>query len=160
MGPTAALIAVSAAGSIMSGMMQKGQADQQARALDQQARIAMAEGERDAQNKAISVREFQAEQSVLYAKSGFTLEGTPAYSLERTRRQGQEEVDSILSSSYAKSNLIKTQAAQTRTAGRNAMIGGFIKAGTSAATGAMGAKGASLGNTDASYALSIANGLG
>lgn len=158
-GPLAVIGAVGAAATIASGFSQMSAATKEANALNQQARIQMSEAERDAQQRATQVREFQAEQSVQYAKSGFTLQGTPALELERTRRLGQDEVDSILRQGAYASALTKQKASMTKSAGRNALIGSFIKAGTNAASLAIGgANPGVLGNTSATYALSASNG--
>ena len=138
MGAMAVMQAVSA---IKGGMDMYSASKSEAGLQRQQANIALQESQFAAQQKARSVTSFQAEQSNLYANSGITLEGSPAMVLEETRRLGQQEVDALWKSGYARHNMMMAQARQTQNVGRNALIGGFIKAGGSAANAYLMGKG-------------------
>lgn len=132
MAAMAAFAAISAFSSILGGIMQNTQASNEADRIKQQAQIALAESRQAAAQRAYDVTKFQSEQAHKFASSGITLEGSPAIVLEETRRLGQQEVDALTRSGNAKYNLMMIQAGQTKNAGRNALIGAFVKAGRSA----------------------------
>jgi hypothetical protein len=59
--------------------------------------------------------------------------GTPAEVLASTRAKGQQEVAAITRQGAFQAQLMRTQANQARSAGRNALLGGIVKAGASIA---------------------------
>jgi len=126
-----AAMAVSAISQVAGGVSSMMSASREAQYTEEQAKIAMQEGQLAAEQKAREVTSFQSSQAAIYAKSGFTLEGSPAIVLESTRRKGQEEVDAILKRAGAYSSLLKMRASQIRNAGRAAFLNGIAGAGAS-----------------------------
>jgi hypothetical protein len=133
--PMLVMAGLSAASSIAGGIASNSAAKREASMMAQQSAIAMSEARRTAGQRAEDVQSFMSTQARGYSNSGVTLDGTPLLVLEETRRRGQAEVDAIMRSGRAQSSLIRQRAAQTRTSGRNALLGSFLKAGATMAGG-------------------------
>lgn len=130
---------IGAGSSVIGGIQQNKAAKQQANALEEQGRIAQEEANREAQLHADDVRRFRALQTVAFTKNGVTLGGSPLLVLDDTTRRGQEEVDSIARSGAAERRLYNQRAANTRSEGRAALIGGITSgAGQVASAAFMG----------------------
>lgn len=143
--------AVTALSQLAGGFTAAQSGSAEAQRQEEQARLSLEESRRDAALRARDIQKFKAQQSHTYAASGFTLAGTPALVLEETRRKGQEEIDAILAKGQAEASLIQAQASSTRSAGRNAMIGGAFSAiGTGVERYTLGKRLGLFGNTSAS----------
>lgn len=130
-------LGMTAAGGIMDifGGMQASQAyNTEAGALKAQSNEAIREATLNAEAKANEVRQFAGQQQEEYSSSGVTLEGTPAQVIADTQKRGQREVDAIARRGAFQAQLMRTQANQARAAGRNSILGGIMKAGTSVAS--------------------------
>lgn len=125
----AAMSVVQALSGIGSAVAQNQAARSEAGLLEQQANIALQEGEAAAKKKAREVRQIAGEQSQSYASSGITLEGSPAEVLAETRRLGQEEVNAEKRRAESQARLLRTQALRTKSAGRMAMFSGLAATG-------------------------------
>lgn len=128
-----ALIAAQAVAAIGGGIASSFAANKEAKALESQAALAQQESRFTAQQKAREVSNFRAKQGINYMASGVTLEGTPLQKMEETRRLGQQEVDAMMRRGQAQSDLLMQRGRAQRNAGRAAMLGSILKAGTSAA---------------------------
>lgn len=138
-----AFTVVSAAGSIIQGFQEKKAADAEASLLEEQGVLQAQEAQDEAIRVANDRRKFRKSQKLAYLKNGVSLAGSPLLVLETTRAESQAEVNSIARRGTAQASLAFANAAQTRTAGRVALLGGFFSAAGKAATGAFAA--ASLG---------------
>lgn len=130
-------LGMSMAGGIMDifgGMQANSAYGAEAGALKAQANQAIREAQINAEAKANEVRQFAGQQQEEYSSSGVTMAGTPAEVLADTRKRGQTEVDAIARRGAFQAQLMRTQANQAKAAGRNAMLGGIFKAGTSVAS--------------------------
>jgi 3-deoxy-D-arabino-heptulosonate 7-phosphate (DAHP) synthase len=128
---------MTAAGGVMDifGGIQANQAySAEAGALKAQSNEAIKQAELEAASKADQVRQYAANQQEDYSSSGVTLAGTPAQVIADTHRKGQQEVDAIARRGAFQAQLLRTQANQVKSAGRNAILGGLFKAGTSVAS--------------------------
>lgn len=119
---------------IFGGIMANQSYSTEAGALKSQANEAIRKAEFDAQAKANEVRQFAGNQQEEYASSGVTLAGTPAQVIADTQKRGQQEVDAIARRGAFQAQLFRTQAMQAQNAGRNSILGGIFKAGTSIAS--------------------------
>ena len=107
-------------GSYRQGKAEKKAANARA-ALEMEAATDQANYKRDQLKKLI------ASQTVAYAKSGVTLEGSPLLVMEETEREGLAEADKIERTG-------RRRAEAERQAGRDAFTGGLIGAGASLAS--------------------------
>lgn len=121
---------VSALSQLAGGWSTMRAAQQEAQLQDAQARLRLEEAQRDAAQKAREVTSFQSRQAHRYASSGITLEGTPVLMLEKTRREGQEEVDAIIKRGQAEKDLLMMKSKMLRASGRNSMLGSVLSAGS------------------------------
>lgn len=110
------------------GVSQYASARNEANALEAQSQLVEAEAEAEARRKERQIRSFRDAQAARFNKSGVMLEGTPLLVLQETINLGREEVDAVLARGNAQANLVRTQAGRTRSAGRNALIGGLTGA--------------------------------
>lgn len=153
-----AFTVVSAAGDIVQGFQQKRAADAEADLLEQQGRLQAEEAQAEAQRVADERRKFRKQQKLAFLKNGIVLAGSPLLVLETTRRESQAEVNAIARRGSAQAKLSFANAAQTRTAGRNALLGGFFNAAGTVASGAFSA--ASLGSGAKAAAVTRTGGSG
>lgn len=123
-----AAAAVAGGGKILGGMSERDAQKTQAGLYEDQARLAQSEAAANAKRRAIEVRRFAANQKVAFLKNGVTLEGSPLLALEDTYAQGQEEVDMIVKSGTAKSDLYFRQGQLSKKQGRAAMVSGITGA--------------------------------
>ena len=120
------LLATAAAGaSLLQGFTANQAAKQEASLMDQQAQLAQQEASAEADRRATEARKFLAQQKLAYIKNGVRLTGSPLDVLDETISESQKDVNSVVSSGNARANLYSAKAAQTRNAGRSALIGGF-----------------------------------
>lgn len=119
-----------AAASAIQGLAQVGQGIAQQRAASDeaalqqhQADLTLQQAQMDSEGQARDVRRFASQQGSDYLGSGVTLEGSPALVLAETRRLGQQEVDAIKKRGEYSAQLMRTQAARTKAAGRSALLG-------------------------------------
>ena len=153
-----AFTVVSAAGSIVQRFQEKKAADAEANLIEQEGRLVADEAQAEAQRVANDRRKFRKKQKVAFLKNGISLAGSPLLVIDETIRESQAEVNSIARRGTAQARLAFARAAQTRTAGRVALLGGFFSAAGSLATGAF-AK-ASLGGGTAASAKTVTSGGG
>lgn len=138
--------AAAAGGQIMSGYQQKKAYSQEADLQREQAQIALDEANREAQLTANDRRKFLGTQKLAFIKSGVSLEGSPLLVLEDTRKQSQDEVDSIVKRGAAQYRLGVAQSEQTRQRGRAALTSAYVGAAGTAASGAFYANQAGMFN--------------
>lgn len=124
----AAASAIQAISQVGQGFAQQGAASDEAALLQRQSDIALDEARVAAEARARDVRAFAGEQASQYLGSGVTLEGSPALILAETRRLGQQEVDALKRRGESQAGLLRTQAARTKAAGRQALLGAFTGA--------------------------------
>lgn len=130
-------LGMTAAGGVMDifgGIMANQAYGSEAGALKAQANQAIREAQINAEAKANDVRQFAGQQQEEYSSSGVTMAGTPAEVLADTHKRGQTEVDAIARRGAFQAQLMRTQANQAKASGRNAILGGLLKAGTSVAS--------------------------
>ncbi len=85
-------------------------------------------------NYALKAQQVGGQQAVEYANSGVTLAGTPALVMQQTARLAQQQLHMMSQGAANTYQVQEQQAMNARTAGRAAILGGFMKAGTSLAT--------------------------
>lgn len=120
---------ISAVSTISAGFSADRAARQEAGMEEQQAQLQMQDAVTASRQKARDVLKTVARQSMQYAGSGVTLEGSPLLVLNETRQLGQEEINAIYNRGKAVMGLGYQKAAQVRNAGRNALFGGITQAG-------------------------------
>lgn len=140
----AVMAVVSAISSIAGGMQKQAAAGKEAYALENQATLNDQETRIEAQIHATRVRKFAANQKGAFLKNGVTLEGSPLAVLDETYKFGQEEVDSIVRSGKARSQLYRDKASIARSEGRAALLGGIGSGVGSLASRGMNASGSGL----------------
>ena len=133
--------AVSAAGSVMGGMMQQSQANARAAAYDRQAQMSLQQGEYQAQRKQEDIDRLMGQQFASVAASGFTLDGSPSNVIASTASSGALDTGALRWNARIQSDDLRYQARIARINGRNAMVGGIV----GAAGGLLGGLG-KLGN--------------
>lgn len=121
-------MAVSAAGSVMGGMMQQSQAKAQAAAYERQAQMARLQGEYQAQRKQEDIDRVTGEQLAGAASAGVSLEGSPSDVLASTASSGALDTAALRWNAGIQADDLNYQARIARMNGRNAMIGGIIGA--------------------------------
>lgn len=127
------MASMAAAGSQIAGGISANRAAQQSAGLqEEQARIQLAEAEREATQKSTERRKFLAEQRMAYLANGVSLIGTPSIVQEDTFKEFQMEIDAIRKSGVAKLGLGLKQAAITRSSGRSELISGITGGVTTA----------------------------
>lgn len=119
---------------IFGGMQANSTYNGYAGQMKAQANEAIRSAEQNAQAKADQVRQYAGNQQEEYASSGITMAGTPAMVLADTRKKGQAEVAAITRQGAFQAQMMRTQAKQAQSSGRNALLGGIFKAGTSVAS--------------------------
>jgi len=124
----AAASAIQAISQVGQGFAQMQAANAESGDLKRQSDIALQEAQYEAQSKQRSVLREAADQTMQYASSGVTTEGSPAIVLEETRRLGQQEVNMIQKRGQMQAQLLRTQAMRAKAAGRQALFGGITNA--------------------------------
>lgn len=99
-----------------------------------QARLVLAESEREAARTKENLQKFMSDQESSYLKSGVILDGSPLLVLEETRRKGLEDINNIRDSARAQADSLIRQ-------GRNQLIGSILFGGAQGALGAAKAGG-------------------
>ena len=127
--------AVAAGGQVFAGYSANQQAKHQAGQQEEQARIALAESNRAADQKTVEQRKFLAEQRMAYLASGVSLEGTPGIVGADTFDQFQQEIDAIRRSGAANFRFGMDSARSTKANGRAQLISGFLSGAGTAFTG-------------------------
>jgi len=149
-------MAVSAAGSVMGGMMQQSQAKAQAAAYERQAQMARLQGEYQAQRKQEDIDRVTGEQLAGAASAGVSLDGSPSDVIASTASSGALDTAALRWNARIQADDLGYQARIARMNGRNAMIGGIVGAaggllgdlgrfGAPSNTGAMGGNGGTVG---------------
>lgn len=133
-GVTATVLAgLAAASSVVGGLQQNKAAKEQASFAEAQGILQSEENVRvsaaQAQQEAEASADAQRRQKLAYLKSGVTLDGTPFAMMEKTRIQGQQNVDEITTAggyaSAAAQQEGRTQASNLKASGRQALISGI-----------------------------------
>jgi hypothetical protein len=104
----------------------------------------MMEAEEAARIEAEEGTAFQSAQAMLYAKSGFTGEGSPALVMEDTRRKSAAKANALRARGTAIKNLYNQKAAMLKKQGRSAFLGGLVKGVGTGLTSYFGSKGTSI----------------
>jgi hypothetical protein len=114
--------------SVLSGQEEQRAAQEEGRLLGTQSDLAFTESLRSAAQKEREVKAFQEQQSLDFASSGITLQGSPLGVLEETRFRGAQEVKAIRDRGEALSGLLSAQGLQMLRRGSTAAFGGFAGA--------------------------------
>lgn len=112
-------------------------AQNEARALDEQALIMDIEGRKAANMAKLENRKFEAKQKLAFLSNGIDLSGSPLLVLEETEEIGREEVNALKRSVAAKVALTRGKAHRVLEGGRAAFFEASAKSASSAA-GALG----------------------
>ena len=139
-------MALGAGGQVYSGYQANMSAKREAGLMEDQARVAQAEAQSEAERRANEVRKFSKKQALAFMKSGVSLDGSPLLTIDETVTEGQKEVDAISKAGDAKANLSNQRAAITKNEGRAAFVSGILGAGGSAGSSYMSVKNAGLFN--------------
>ena len=138
---TFASTAMSAAGSVVGGMMQRNQANAQAAVDERQAKMLSMQGEYDAGQKQQQINQITGRQVAMANESGVTLAGSPTDIISSTAAQGALDVGAIRWGAKVKSDDLNYEAKLSRMQGQNAMAGG-IMGGVGSVVGGLGKLGA------------------
>ena len=130
---------VSAAGSIYGGMQANKASKEEAGLQREQGDIAAQEAQVNASNEAFNQTQAVQRQRLAFLSNGVTLEGSPAVVLEASKNYGQSQVDAILRQGAARKTLADRSATITENKGRAALVGGYMSAAGTVATGAASA---------------------
>lgn len=149
-GTMLALATVGGGMSIAGGVGQMQQANKEAAFQQQQGAIALQESQVNASNTAFNLTQEVQKQRLAFLANGVSLEGSPSMVLAQSKAYGQTQVQSILNQGAAEFNLAQEQAANTRNAGRAALIGGIASAFKDVGTAGSGAFKAGLFDTPSS----------
>jgi hypothetical protein len=155
---TATLLIASVVGAgsqIYQGYSAQQQAKRTAGLQEEQARIALSEANRAADQKTVEQRKFLAEQRMAYLASGVSLSGTPGLVQEDTFSQFQQEIEALRKSGVAQFKVGMVTAQNTKANGRAQLISGFLNAGSTLASGAskVGGGGGKVGTTSTDAAI-------
>lgn len=131
------LALLSAGGSIYSGFSAMKSAKEEANQLQDQAALARAEAQTEADRKSEERRKFIANQKVAYLSNGVGISaGTAHVTFADTFNQYQREIDATLRAGRARGAYLDKEAKITRRNGKAAFISGITQAaGTLATTG-------------------------
>lgn len=130
--------AMSAAGSIASGMAAKNQADAQAQAYRNQANTVRDQGAYEAQRQNEQAQAAMGQGINIANASGFTLEGSPSDVLTTNASNAALDQGQILWNSKKQASDLNYQAQLSEIQGKNAMTGAMIGAAGSALGGLAG----------------------
>lgn len=132
-GTMLALAVVGGGMSIAGGVGQMQAANKEAAFQQEQGAIALKESQVNADNAAFNLTQQVQNQRLAFLANGVSLEGSPTAVLAASKAYGQTQVNSILNQGAAQYNLAQKQAANTKNAGRAALIGGIASAITNVA---------------------------
>lgn len=118
--------AISAAGSVMGGMMARSQASAQSAAYKRQANMELLQGEYQAQRKQDEINQLTGQQIAGTAASGVQLEGSPTDVIRSTVSEGAMDVGTIKWNARTASDTLKYKADLSDIEGKNAMAGGIM----------------------------------
>ncbi len=128
------LMAVNAVGQIFGGLSAQQAADDEARALAEQAALARQEALEEAERLDKEYTRFLARQSLMYLKGGVTLAGSPLLVLTETREERDERVQAQIDRANALYRSGMSASRRASRQGRDALIGGVLGAATSTAS--------------------------
>lgn len=127
---------VSAAGSLVGGVMANNQAKAQAEAMEIEAGQRRASAQREAEQRRKEANlVLSRQQAVAAASGGGATDSTVLDLMARTGGQGELNAQWAQYQGKEEGRGLENQAAMTRAAGRNALFGSFIDAGTSMLSG-------------------------
>jgi hypothetical protein len=138
------LIALSAGGSIYSGISANQSAKEQAGQLDRQAALAQEEARIEADRQSDERRRFIADQKMAYVANGIGISGTPLVTFENSYNEYQKEIDATIRAGDANADYLRSEAKVTRRNGRAALIGGVTQAASTVASGVLAGKNAKV----------------
>jgi len=133
-------LALTAIGSIYTGVTSLTAANRTAKDLEYQGQIALDEAFRDASIIREEGRNFAATQSLQYIGAGVELVGSALITMEQTRKYAESEAMATEQRGGAQANLANRKASVTRSQGRAALIGSIFDAGAAVAPGIAGTK--------------------
>lgn len=137
-----AATAVSAAGSVMAGMMGQSQAKAQAAAQQRQASLEMAQGNYAAGRKQDEINAITGRQIAGTLESGVTLSGSPTDVITSTASEGALDTSAIRWGAKTRADTFNYEAQLSKIQGQNAMAGG-IMSGIGSLVGGLGKLGSS-----------------
>lgn len=144
-------LAMSATTAIAGGIMQSQQASYAAAAAEQNSQIAqqnaqtaLKQGEDDQRTQYQKVAALKGQQIAAFAASGLDVSfGSPMDVIDDTALLGEQDAQKIRDTATARANSFildasnyRSEAAGDRAAGTAGLVGGFLKAGATALTGA------------------------
>lgn len=133
-----------AAGQVYGGYRANMAAKREAGLMEDQARVAQAEADAEAQRRAAEIRKFSKKQALAFMKNGVSLDGSPLLTIDETITEGQKEVDAIARRGDAQANLYNRRAAITKDEGRAAFVSGILGGGGSFASSYASGKNAGI----------------
>ena len=119
---------ISAAGSVMGGVMQQSQAKAQQAAYDRQATMERQQGEFQAGQKQDEVNGLIGRQIAMTGDSGVTLAGSPTDVISNTASQGALDTEAIRWGSKVRADTFTYQGQLAKMQGQNAFVGGIVGA--------------------------------
>jgi len=126
-----------AAGSVIGGIQAQQQADYQAKVQRRQAEEARAASQREAIRRAREARYvLSRQQAIAAASGGSATDPTVLDLMGDVAGEGEYQKAAALYEGNARGSSLEAQAALNRMAGRQAMLGGFVNAGTTLLSGA------------------------
>lgn len=129
------LALVSAGGSIFSGVSAMKSAKEEANLLQDQAALAQAEAQTEADRKSEERRKFIAEQKVAYIANGVGISsGSAQVTFADTFNQYQREIDATIRSGKSRADYLNREAKITRKNGKAAFISSITQAAGGLAT--------------------------
>lgn len=117
--------------------MQQANYDAEGAALEREGELIQQDAEIAARQKENEVKNVMADQAVAYLNSGVTLDGTPLDVIDRTRRQGYEEVTALRSRGASLADIYRRRGQITRSTGRAAILGSRYQQGVEEARNEM-----------------------
>ena len=140
----AAILAATAAMSIIQGVSQKSNLDGQAGALDENARRTETQGAYDSVDALRKSRLQEGVDITSAAASGSGLTGSVADLLESNAVERQLEAMNMRYGAGQRADSLRLEAGQKRADGRAALLGGVFRAGAAAIQGYSGASNSAL----------------
>lgn len=130
-----ASMAVAAAGSLVQGVSQSGQARRSAKAADANADEALRQGQAEAGLIRERARRAKGSNLANIGASGVDISGSFADALEDSDINAEIDAQTAVRNSKMQANNFKAQAKADRSSGTSALIGGAFGAGTQALSG-------------------------
>ncbi len=116
---------ISVVSSVAGGIAAQSAAEEEAKSIERQGDLSRQEAEIEAQRTQRERDKFLKKQKLAFLKSGVTLEGSPLFVFEETRKESAKEVEAIRRQGGARFTLGQERAEITRARGRAALIGGI-----------------------------------